>query len=168
MKKKLAFVYLALALVAGIVFLPFGVGQNLPGTGSNTVTTQATTPWFSTTPISATAAVNAQTTLTIPAPSSSGLYNYICSLAYEISNNGTAGSGASVVVSTNTNFGTFAVKVSQPATASTDSGVQMLFSASPAGGCAKSAVAGTATTFVSPASLTYIAWTWYATYYQAP
>lgn len=119
------------------------------------------------TPISATAAVNTATTLTIPAPAAS-LYNYVCQLSYELNSDGTGGA-ASNAVTTSTNFNTFALKVSFPATVSIDSGVQQVIPQStPAGGCPKSTSPGTATTFVSTASLTHIAWTWYAQYYQAP
>ena len=38
----------------------------------------------------------------------------------------------------------------------------------PATGCVKSTASATATTFVSPASVTHAMWTWYAAYYSAP
>lgn len=118
-------------------------------------------------PISATAAAGSTSTLTIPAPAG-GLSNYVCSLAYEISNNNT-GTALSVVVSTSTNFNSFAVKQSMAATNSATSGLQTVFRADAAlGGCPKSTVPGTATTFVSAATPSNAAWTWYATYYQAP
>lgn len=119
-------------------------------------------------PISATAAVNTATTLTIPAPTNAAYSNYVCWLAYEINSDAT-GAAVSNAVTTSTNFNTFALKVSFPATVSLDSGVQTVLGASgPGSGCAKSAVAGTATTFVSPASLTHVAFTWLGSYYQAP
>ena len=117
-------------------------------------------------PISATNSVNTATTLTIPAPAG-GLSNYVCMLAYQLNNDGT-GTAVSNVVSTSTNFNSFAIKVSQPATASIDSGVMLAFQAQAAGGCAKSTIHGTATTFVSPTGVTHGAWTWYAVYFQAP
>ena len=120
-------------------------------------------------PISATSAtVNAVATLTIPAPAG-GLSNYVCSLAYQVGNDGT-GTAISNAVSTTTNenFNTFAVKFSQPATASVDSGVLTVFQAQAASGCPKSTVPGTATIFASPAGLTHAMWTWYAVYFQAP
>ena len=117
-------------------------------------------------PISATAAAASTTTLTIPAPAGA-LSNYVCSLAYQINNNNT-GAALSNVASTSTNFNSFAVKASLVATNSADSGVQVLFNFSPAMGCPKSTVPGTATTFVGPVGATGSAWTWYATYYQAP
>lgn len=128
-----------------------------------------TTPLASTItliPISATAAAAATTTLTIPAPAG-GLSNYVCSLAYQINNNNT-GAVLSNVVSTSTNFNAFAVKASLVVTNSADSGVQVLFNLSPALGCAKSTIPGTATTFVGPVGATGAAWTWYATYFAAP
>ncbi len=117
-------------------------------------------------PISATAAVNNAVTLTIPAPAAS-LYNYVCSLSYHLNQDGTS-SAVTNAVTTSTNFNSYALKVSLPAVASTSSGIVNLFSASPAGGCVKSAVAGTATTFVSTAALANAAWSWYALYFQAP
>lgn len=119
------------------------------------------------TPISATAAVNTQTTLTIPAPSG-GLYNYVCSLAYQINQDAT-GTVYTNAVSTSTNFNSFAVKVSQLATVNIDSGVQVVLNShGPTDGCAKSAAPGVATTFVGPVANLHAAWTWYATYFQAP
>lgn len=133
---------------------------------SGAVAVQPGLPYYYLTPISATAAVNTQTTLTIPA--AAGLYNYVCYLAYQVGNDNT-GTAVSNVVSTSTNFNSFAVKFSMVATASLDSGtVVALGAGSPGAGCAKSTIAGTATTFVSPASLTHAAWTWYALYFQAP
>ena len=62
--------------------------QNLPGNGGATMV-QAMTAYTPLIPISATAAVNTQTTLTIPAPVS-GQSNYICSLAYQVNNDNPA------------------------------------------------------------------------------
>lgn len=117
------------------------------------------------TAISSTAAVNTATVLTIPAPPG-GQYNYVCYLAFEINSDATGGA-LSNVVSTSTNFNSFAVKVSFPATVSIDGGIQTaLAGAVPAGSCVKSASPGVATTFTAPASSTHIAWTWYASYFQ--
>lgn len=128
---------------------------------------QLATPYFALVPISATAAVNTQTTLTIPAPPQ-GIYNYVCDLKFQLSNDNT-GTAVSNVVSTSTNFNSFAVKVSQPATASVDTGALVALGPyNPAAGCIKSAQAGTATTFVSPSGVSHSTWTWYASYYQAP
>lgn len=118
-------------------------------------------------PISATAAINTATVLTIPAPAG-GLYNYICYLAYQVNSNAT---GATITnqVSTSTNFNSFATKFSSPATVNIDSGVQILLNTNgPTVGCIKSAAPGVATTFTSPAALAQAAWSWYATYFQAP
>lgn len=117
-------------------------------------------------PISATAAVNTATTLTIPAPVG-GMSNYVCALSYVITQDATS-SAVTNAVTTSTNFNSFALKASLPATANLSSGVVTLFNTSPAAGCVKSTVPGTATTFVSPASLTNTAWTWHALYFQAP
>jgi hypothetical protein len=126
-------------------------------------------------PISATAAVNNATTLTIPTPPG-GFSNYVCSLGYQLNSDAT-GAAVTNAVTTSTNFNAFAIKVSMPVSVNLDSssGTQAngqanvtLFSLNPGGGCAKSTIPGTATTFVSTAGLTHAAWTWYATYYQAP
>ncbi len=153
-------VLFALALCAGFVLAA------VPASAQAPTVVSFSTPQVTVVPISATAAVNTQTVLTIPAPPG-GQYNYVCYLAYEINNDATGGA-ISNSVSTSTNFNSFAVKVSNVGTASTDSGVLQILTGSPATGCAKSAAAGTATTFTSPASATHIAWTWYATYFQAP
>lgn len=153
---------LALLLILGIAApvlaqnpSPNGVTPVQPGQGA-----------FSLTPISSTAAVNTATTLTIPA--SAGLYGYVCDLKYQVNNDNTA-TAVTNVVSTSTNFNSFAVKFSAPATASIDSGtVQALGPFTPSGGCIRGTIAGTAITFVSPASVTHSAWTWYASYYYAP
>lgn len=138
--------------------------QNTAPNGVTPVTLSQSTYYL--TPISATAAVNTATTLTIPA--AAGLYNYVCSLAYQVNNDNTA-TAVTNVVSTSTNFNAFAVKFSAIATASIDSGaIVVIGPGTPGAGCVKSTIAGTATTFVSPASVTHSAWTWYATYYQAP
>lgn len=118
-------------------------------------------------PISATSAVNNQTTLTIPTPPG-GLSNYVCYLAFEASQDATS-TAFSVAVTTSTNFNSFAAKFSQPATVNVDSGAYVLLNSSGAtGGCAKSTIPGTATTFVSPTANAHATWTWYATYFQAP
>lgn len=117
-------------------------------------------------PISATTAVNNATTLTIPAPPA-GMSNYVCMLAYSLSQDATStvqtNAGA-----TSTNFNSFALTVSLPATANLNSDVRFLWSMSPASGCPKSTIPGTATTFVQTAAALHMTWTWYALYYQAP
>ena len=118
-------------------------------------------------PISATAAVNTQTTLTIPAPTA-GYYNYICTLTFNASQSAT-GAILNNQVTTSTNFNGFALKFSLLAVA-TQANYDWATGnwGSPATGCAKSTLAGTATTFVSPAAAAQTAFTWYSTYYQAP
>ena len=139
--------------------------QNLPGNGGATMV-QAMTAYTPLIPISATAAVNTQTTLTIPAPQS-GFYNYVCYLGYQMTMDGTGGVVTNQVT-TSTNFNSFALKVGSIAGANLSAGPFIVFNQSPAVGCAKSAVAGTATTFVSPSGQADMAFTWYAAYYQAP
>ena len=118
-------------------------------------------------PISATAAVNTATTLTLPTPVG-GFSNYVCYLAHQVSADATGGA-ATNVVSTSTNFNSFAVKFSEPAGVNLDSGVLVDIQSNGAvGGCAKSTIPGTATTFVSPSAFTHSTWTWYAVFYQAP
>lgn len=152
-------------LFALVVCAPLASAQNNADAGAQPV--QLTTPKYSLIPISATAAVNTSTTLTIPAPPPTW-YNYVCYLAYQVGNDNTA-TVVTNVVSTSTNFNSFAVKFSAASSASTDSGVQVALPAmQPTGGCAKSTSPGVATTFVSPASVTHAMWTWYGLYYQGP
>jgi invasion protein IalB len=160
-----SFRLLAATLIAAVLLATPVLAQNATSPGGG-VGVQLGNAYYPLTPISATAAVNTQTTLTIPA--TAGLFNYVCSLAYQVNNDNT-GTVVTNVVSTSTNFNSLAVKFSAPATASIDSGVLPVFGGlAGGGGCAKSTLAGTATTFVSPASLTHSAWTWYALYFQAP
>ena len=117
-------------------------------------------------PISATNSVNTQTVLTIPA--TAGMFNYVCYLAYQANADAT-GAAITNAVTTSSNFNSFAVKFSQVAGVNLDSGVQPLINSMGAlGGCVKSTLAGTATTFTSTSGLTHEAWTWYAVYYQWP
>lgn len=117
-------------------------------------------------PISATAAAGSPAVLTIPAPPG-GLSNYVCYLAYDLSV-GAGGTATTNGVSTSTNFNSFAVKVSSAGTANTQSAVNVVIgAASPATGCVKSTIPGTATTFTSPTTAA-TAFDWYATYFQAP
>ena len=166
MNKRITIWCLILATVVGFGLLHKIKAQNQPGAGAGIVPIQLTTPYYSTVAISSTAAVNNATVLTIPAPAG-GQYNYVCSLAVQLNNDGTGGA-ISNQVTTSTNFNSFAMKISNIGTANTDTGVMTLFKAEPGFGCAKSAASGTATTFTAPAGSTHIAWTWYATYYQAP
>lgn len=117
-------------------------------------------------PISATAAAGSPAVLTIPAPPG-GLSNYVCYLAYDLSV-GAGGTATTNGVSTSTNFNAFAIKVSSAGTANTQSPVNVVIgAASPATGCVKSTIPGTATTFTSPTTAA-TAFDWYATYVQAP
>lgn len=145
----------AFALMIGFAAIPHA--QQLVGSPVNIVTQ------YTLVPISATAAVNAQTTLTIPAPPP-GYYNYICTLRFSASNNAT-GTAAVNAVTTSTNFNAYAIKFSTLATTPTYDWVESWGIANV--GCVKSTSPGTATTFVSPAAATNTAFTWSATYYQA-
>lgn len=162
MKKLLLNVTIAVLVVASGLTLGRLLAQNAPTAGTTQV--QANVALYYTIPISATAAVNTATTLTIPAPPA-GQYNYVCKLSFNISNNNT-GAAVSNAASTSTNFNSFAVKASHVATASAGYDSPVYLRGSPASGCAKSTSPGTATTFVSPTGLTSSAWTWYALYYQ--
>lgn len=128
---------------------------------------QAVPGFYSLIPISATAAVNNQTTLTIPAPTG-GAYNYICYLGFNASQSVT-GAELNNQVTTSTNFNSFALKFTISAHAVGEGNYD--WSAhwgTPVGGCVKSATSGTATTFVSPTGAAQTAFTWYAAYFQAP
>jgi len=120
---------------------------------------------YALTPISATAAVNTQTTLTIPAPAA-GLYNYICDLHFNASQDGTA-TAINNAATTSTNFSSFAINFSAEDVAQKVYDYK-LGPFAPATGCVKSAASGTATTFVSPAAVTNAAFSWKAAYFQAP
>lgn len=122
--------------------------------------------YYALTPISATAAANAQTTLTIPAPPAN-LYNYVCTLSFNYSQTNTTGTALTNAVTTSTNFNSFALKMSAVAAINTNYDWSEIWG-DPMTGCPKSTSPGTATTFVSPAAATNGAFTWYAVYYQAP
>lgn len=122
---------------------------------------------YAMTTISSTGAVNAQVTLTIPAPPP-GSYNYVCSLHFNASHDGTGTTVTSNGVTTSTNFNSWALKFSLASAANNQYdwyeggwGVANV-------GCAKSIAPGTATTFVSPSATATTAFTWTASYYQAP
>lgn len=127
---------------------------------------QSVPPFYGLTPISATAAVNAQTTLTIPAPNGSN-YNYVCSIHFNASQSAT-GAILSNQVTTSTNFFSWAIKFSINAVATQPDYDWSEYWGSPGSGCAKSQLPATATTFVSPAAAAQTAFTWTATYFQAP
>src|SRR5206468_2029250 len=99
-----------------------------------------------------------------PAPAT-GLYNYVCYLQFGISNDATGGVATTNLSTSNTNFGTYAFKVSNVGTANTNYEFAH-YMGNPAGGCAKSALPGTATTFVSPVANLHAAYTWQGVYYQ--
>lgn len=127
---------------------------------------QAVPGYFALTPLTATAAINTQTTLTIPAPQQ-GSYNYVCSLGFNVSHSST-GAQLANAVTTSTNFNGFALKFTVLAVASSAGYDYFRHWGTPAGGCVKSTAAATATTFVSPTAAAQSAFTWDVTYYQAP
>ena len=122
--------------------------------------------FYAVTPISATAAANAQATLTIPAPPA-GMYNYICALSFNYNQTATTGTVQTNAVTTSTNFNSFALKFSAAAAINTTYEWANNWG-TPATGCPKSTAPATATTFVSPAAATNGAFTWEAVYFQAP
>lgn len=155
-------------LLALVAFGSCGlIGQNIPP--ATAIQVQMNQSGYFAFPISATStAVNTQAILTIPAPVS-GLYNYVCYLAFNTSDDA---SGATVAitngVTTSTNFNSFALKFSMPAANNQNYDWSMVWGSPVGGGCSKSASPGTATVFTSPAINAHAMYTWYATYYQAP
>lgn len=151
-------------LTALVVLLVVVVmAQNPQQAGPTAV--QMTNGIYNLIPISNTAAVNNQVTLTIPAPPS-GQYNYICTLEFNASQDGTATANTNLAITT-TNFNSWTDKYSMPATA------LLTFDkvypwGSPSTGCVKSIASGTATTFVSPGATLHTAFTLQAGYFQAP
>jgi len=155
--------WIAALVVAGLAAVNLVVYAQVQQAGASLV--QMAPSFYAMTPISATAAVNTQTTLTIPAPAPS-LYNYVCYLHFNVSQNATSSANTNLAT-TSTNFNSYAIKYSAAATAN---GVYDWIEVwgTPVGGCAKSTSPGTATIFVSPAAVTNSAFTWTATYFQAP
>lgn len=144
---------------------------SLVAVGYAQVSNQPTTPvsisiQYPLTAISATAAVNNQVTLTIPAPPA-GFYNYVCSIHYRFVDDGTA-TVQTLAVTTSTNFNGYAFKYSSAATANTFTEWVDNWGVPASAGCPKSTSPGTATTFVGPAAAANGAQVWTATYYQAP
>ena len=160
----------ALVWALAIATLPIRAraqGNNPSGLGTGAVQAQLGSPFFITTPISATAAVNVASVLTLPAPSNVNLFNYVCNLWYDVNNDNTA-TAISNVAWTSTNFFSYGGKLSMPSAASNDTGVQTVINASPGGGCVKSAAGGTATVFTSPSGVAHAMWNWGALYYVGP
>lgn len=160
--KRLFLVCSLAAALMGIAAPGFAQTIGSTGVPATPVTIQTQYPLV---PISATSAVNVQTTLTIPAPPQ-GWYNYICTLHFNASQNATA-TVQTNAVTTSTNFGGYAIKYSLAATANINYDWLENWIV-PTVGCAKSTAPGTATTFVSPAAAAQLAFTWTGTYYQAP
>lgn len=154
------------AVLAALLMLAVPVHAQNPSGLTGSVPVQLANPGYTLTVLTATAAVNNQVTLTLPAPTASGYYNYVCSLFYHASQDGTA-TAQTNAVTTSTNFNAFAIKYSLTATATINYHQDFNWG-QPGSGCVKSAAPTTATTFVSPAAGANIAFTWGAAYYQAP
>lgn len=155
----------ALSIIALVLSFALSAQAQSPSPIPNASPVQPVNAYYSMIPISATQAVNTQTTLTIPAPAAN-VYNYVCWLGFNASQNATS-TAISNAVTTSTNFNSFALKFSLAAVANANYDWTQRWG-SPATGCAKSAAPGVATTFVSPAAVAQAAFTWYAMYYQAP
>jgi hypothetical protein len=116
--------------------------------------------------VSATGGASTQVTLTIPTPPPT-FYNYVCTIHFNASHDNTATTALSNGVTTSTNFNSWALKFSLNNVANQNYdwfdawGIANV-------GCARSAAAGTATTFVSPTGTANMQFEWDATYYQAP
>lgn len=158
--------FLALVIAA---LLPWAtvLAQISQVTGITWPLTQSAPGLYTLIPISATAAASTQTTLTIPAPAQAGYYNYICSLHFNASHDGTATTALSNGVTTSTNFNSYAIKVSLNNVANQNTDWVENWGSTPGGGCLKSNSPGAATTFVSPTGTANMQFTWTATYFQA-
>lgn len=157
---RLSRLALPVAILAACALLARPQAQQIMN--ANPVTLQTV---YSMIPISSTAAVNAQTTLTIPAPPPS-FYNYVCTIHLNLSQDAT-GTVITNAVTTSTNFNNWALKFSSPLTVNGNADIVEGWGIANVG-CPKSTSPGTATTFVSPAAVLHTAFTWTATYYQAP
>lgn len=153
----------ALIFIAAFALVTHTHAQNVTPNGQTAV--QVSQPQYYKSALTATASAGSPAVLTLPTPPN-GLYTYVCDLAFQVS----VGAGGTVTTngtSSSTNFGGFAYKVSNPGTANTDGGVQVLLTGTPSTGCSKSVSPGTATTFTSPTTAA-TAFVWYSTFFQAP
>jgi len=153
--------------ILGLVLVAIGIAwnlhaQNAPDARSTQV--QLNQGLYPLIPISATAAVNNAAVLTIAAPPG-GQYIYVCSLAFNASQDATQTANTNATTSS-ANFNSFALKFSLAATNSLAYDWSANWGA-PGTGCVKSAAAGTLTSFTSPSN-THTAYSWEATYYIAP
>jgi hypothetical protein len=150
-------------VTAAIALLPLETAtraQQIMNANAVTIQTQ-----YALVSASQTQAINTQTTLTIPAPPPS-FYNYVCSVHFNASQNATS-TAITNAVTTSTNFNAWAIKFSLAAVANQNYDMNQSWGIANVG-CVKSTSPGTATTFVSPAAVAQAAFTWDATYYQAP
>src|SRR5436190_7324087 len=106
--RRVNLLVLSIVLATAAIFV--AVGASLDAQQNSSGSPVQITTQYALVPISATAAVNVQTTLTIPAPPP-GFYNYVCSLHFNASQNGT-GTAAVNAVTTSTNFNAWALKFS--------------------------------------------------------
>jgi len=162
MLKTNKLVILAVVLSVVPMLMAVAKAQNFPDARSTQV--QLNQGLYPLIPISSTNAVGSAAVLTIPAPQG-GLYNYVCSLQFNGSQNGTS-TAVTNGVTTSTNFNSFALKFSMAATAN----LTYDWSANwgtPSTGCVKSPSPGVTTTFSSPTTA-QASYTWEASYYQAP
>jgi hypothetical protein len=153
-----------LLISIGIVLLASILGRaqvSIPTAAS----VQATQALYSMTPISATAAVGSSAVLTINAPPA-GFFIYVCDLHLSVEQNASTPVAINNAATASTNFNSWATKVSLGT--GNDAEVDQYWHwGTPAGGCAKSAAAGTATTFTAVTSTTSSS-SWEGTYFIAP
>src|SRR5688572_18551808 len=102
--KVLFAMLLTVVLASGLLFAQ----SNSPSSDRTPVSLDTALPFM--VAISATAAINNQVTLTVPAPPA-GQYNYICKLWFNASQDATA-TAIDNAVTTSTNFNSFAFKFS--------------------------------------------------------
>lgn len=157
MRSKAIVFGLVLCIAAGLLS-----AQNAPV--ANTTPVQSAQSLYFTTPATATAAAGSPAVLTLAAPPA-GLYNYVCYLALEGSNNNT-GAVLTNLVTTSANFNSFALKFSQISANSNNYTWQMDMG-DPATGCAKSTSPATVTSFTSPTTTSW-AYSWTGAYFVAP
>lgn len=161
-KLSVALLVLGLAAIGFVNFSGWRVSaQNAPL--ANTTPVQPTQSIYYTIPFTATAAAGSAAVATIPAPAA-GLYNYICYVGIEGSNNNT-GAVLTNAVTTSSNFNSFALKFSQ-ISANSNNYAWAMDMGDPSTGCVKSTASGTTTVFTSPTVANW-AFSWTVTYFQA-
>jgi len=158
MSRRLLFV-----LLVGTLLVSTPHAQNLPDPAK--MQAEAGIPALYLIPISATGASNAQVTLTIPAPPA-GMYNYVCKVDLQMSNDNVGTGALTNVTWTATNFPMSTIwKASAAGTARTNYDHASDYG-NPTTGCAKSTAPGTTTTIVSPSAVANDQFTISAMYFQ--